>query len=103
MENLWMIAIAVMLLSACYDFSISKRQDSGTESIDGDYSIEEVPIGTNRNPSNSQGNVPVTTSYLPTSGGGEASSLQYRLYLNIGAPQPSGTASNERYRLTIGF
>lgn len=47
-------------------------------------------------------NTAAPTSVTITSGGGEASSEQYRLRVNIGAPQPMGKAQSDDVRLKAG-
>jgi hypothetical protein len=90
------LPIAAIFLLSCYDFSFGPRPDSGADS-EKDADVIDVDN------LNRESQLPIATAYSPTSGGGTATSQQYRLYLNIGVQQPQGVASNGRYQLTIGF
>jgi hypothetical protein len=93
MYKRWIVTIAAVFLLSCYDFSLDKRVDSGVDSgKDADVVDANNPTSEPNNPTDEQNNpirkskLPVTTVYSPTSGGGTATSQQYRLYLTIGVP-----------------
>jgi hypothetical protein len=46
--------------------------------------------------------IPGATVLIPTSGGGQSISPGYSLWLDIGAPQPSGSASSANYQMRLG-